>query len=504
MTNFVKEPILGQDYPDPDVIRVDDTFYMISTTMHFMPGAAILRSYNLVDWEIASYVYDKLDSTEGQKLDDSIGVYGKGMWAASIRYNKGFFYVVFVCNDTNTTYLYKSASIYGPWKKSTIEGFYHDCSLYFEDDRVYIIYGNTDIYITELNENLTGPKVNGLHKLIISDEGNTNLGYEGSHFYKIDGRYYLFLIHCKRDKWLRTEACFSSESLTGDFTGEDVIVHENGYRNSGIAQGGIVDDIDGNYYGIIFQDRGASGRIPYLLPLTIKGEKITFYEEGQLPADSKPGYLYESLYTSEFLNKYKELNLQWQWNHEPDLSLIEFDSVKNSMLVTTDRVCNDLVQAKNTLTQRVTEYLSEMSVTVDASLMNNGDVAGLSAFMGVYGYIGLEKKNNKYYLLLRGKDVKKCGNDIWKSEAPLEEYQRIEIEDSSVKMKVVFDCREKDTARFYYETEGEYIQFGKAHDLAFRLDHFCGCRFALFYYSTITPGGKALFTNPQYALTEDS
>ena len=61
-------PITRLDYPDPDVIRVDNTYYMVSTTMHFMPGCEILRSYDLVNWEHASYVYDVLDSTPGQKI----------------------------------------------------------------------------------------------------------------------------------------------------------------------------------------------------------------------------------------------------------------------------------------------------------------------------------------------------------------------------------------------------------------------------------------------------
>ena len=57
-------PVLPLDYPDPDVIRVDDTYYMVSTTMHFMPGCVILRSYNLADWEIYSYVYETLELTD--------------------------------------------------------------------------------------------------------------------------------------------------------------------------------------------------------------------------------------------------------------------------------------------------------------------------------------------------------------------------------------------------------------------------------------------------------
>ncbi|MBR4832419.1 MAG: family 43 glycosylhydrolase, partial [Butyrivibrio sp.] len=94
-------PIIPMDYPDPDVIRVDDTYYMISTTMYFMPGGEILRSYDLLNWEHVSYVFDKLDSTSAQRLSGKENIYGQGMWAASIRYHKGMFYVCFVANDTH-------------------------------------------------------------------------------------------------------------------------------------------------------------------------------------------------------------------------------------------------------------------------------------------------------------------------------------------------------------------------------------------------------------------
>ena len=58
-------PIIRLDYPDPDVIRVDDVYYMVTTTMHFMPGCEILRSYDLVHWEHVTFVYDTLDGTSG-------------------------------------------------------------------------------------------------------------------------------------------------------------------------------------------------------------------------------------------------------------------------------------------------------------------------------------------------------------------------------------------------------------------------------------------------------
>ncbi len=113
--------VIWGDYPDPDIIRVDDTYYMVSTTMHFMPGCVILRSYNLVDWEIASYVYSELDGTNGQRLWNDKGVYGQGMWAASLRYHDNTYYVSFVANDTHKTYLYTAKDITGPWKKSEIK-----------------------------------------------------------------------------------------------------------------------------------------------------------------------------------------------------------------------------------------------------------------------------------------------------------------------------------------------------------------------------------------------
>ena len=522
MKNLFKEPILFQDYPDVDVIRVDDTFYMISTTMHFTPGGVILRSYNLIDWEIVSYVYETLDSTEAQRLENSKNIYGKGMWAASLRHYKGKFYVCFVCNDTGKTYLYRSSSIEGPWEKSEIEGFYHDCSLYFEEidgvERVFIVYGNTDVYLTELNETLTGPKQGGINRLLVSDRGNgVSLGYEGSHFYKIDGIYYLFMIHSKPGYWLRSEACFTSDSLTDEFTGRD-IYDTPGYRGAGIAQGGIVDDVLGHYFLIIFQDRGASGRIPYVLPVSINKEDVqvlgneTIYDEaisngipvgdliekGLYPYDSNPGYEYTPLSTNELLDQDGNLNKQWQWNHEPDLSLILFEKEKNGITFRTTEVTSDLAQTKNVLTQRTIEYESEMTVDIDASDMNDGDVAGLAAFMGCYSYVAIEKDTDKYYLVMRGKELSKAGDDIWKNEAPLEEFERCEIDSSIVTLKVTVKYKEKDTAIFAYKdaSTGNYVKIGKEHEMAFRLDHFCGCRFGLFLYSRKRSGGKATFSCP--------
>ena len=80
-------PVIKADFPDPDVIRVDDTYYMLCSTLHFLPGAVILRSYDLVNWEIASYVFDTFEGTEEARMTNEHNNYGCGMWAGSLRYH---------------------------------------------------------------------------------------------------------------------------------------------------------------------------------------------------------------------------------------------------------------------------------------------------------------------------------------------------------------------------------------------------------------------------------
>lgn len=96
-TEFVN-PMMWADVPDPDVIRVGDDFYLVSTTMHLMPGAPVMHSKDLVNWEIASYVFDKLTDTPRYDLKEGTA-YGRGQWATSIRYHKGKFYLYFSPND---------------------------------------------------------------------------------------------------------------------------------------------------------------------------------------------------------------------------------------------------------------------------------------------------------------------------------------------------------------------------------------------------------------------
>ena len=96
-----------------------------------MPGCEILQSFDLVHWEHVTYVYETLDHTDAQQLKSGQNIYGQGMWAASLRYHEGRFYICFVANDTRKTYLYTSEKIDGPWKKAADRRLFIMTALYY-------------------------------------------------------------------------------------------------------------------------------------------------------------------------------------------------------------------------------------------------------------------------------------------------------------------------------------------------------------------------------------
>lgn len=495
-------PLLPMDYPDPDVIRVKDTYYMVSTTMHFMPGCEILKSYDLKNWEHACFVYDTLDRTKAQRLEGEENIYGKGMWAASLRYHKGTFYLCFVANDTQKTYLYKTTDLSGEWTKSEIEGFYHDASLLFDDDeRTYIVYGNTQIQITELNDALTAPKEGGLQRVLVQEEKSKTLGYEGSHIYKIDGRYYIFLIHSLPDRWRRTQCCFSSDSLEGEFTGGEVFNDDRGFRNSGVAQGGIVDAVDGSYYAVLFQDSGAVGRMPIILPVQFENGMPVFGKDGrvpeqiQFPASTRPDHVYAPLYGNEDFKG--QLHSYMQFNHEPKMSLIKQNQETGTFAVTTDKLCKELTQANNSLTQRMLYPGCACQVVVEGKELKEGDYAGLCALQGKYAFVGLTRKAGDLKLVV----IKKT------EEGMLEEVIEKELSTTSVRLRIDADfTQEKDEIVFCFKNrilrpdgavwdDFKWQTVGGVHKASFGLDHFTGLRAAMVVYSTKVTGGTAIFSD---------
>ncbi len=488
-------PLTGMDYPDPDVIRAGDTYYMISTTMHFFPGAEILKSHDLIHWEFCTYVYDALEHTPGETLQGEENIYGHGMWAASLRYHQGRFHVVFIAHEWDKTFHFSAEKIEGPWQKQHISGIYHDPSLLFDDDgKAYIVYGNRNIRMTELEDDLSGPKEGGFDRIIVRDAPGDFLGYEGSHIYKINGKYVLFLIHSRPWKWFRTQACFIADSPDGIWAGGDVLESDLDGLNSGVAQGGIVDTPDGKWFAVLFQDHGAVGRIPVLVPVNWNrfGYPVFGPVSKELANESTcPDHCAEPLYSGDTFGPEKTrtgLKNCWQFNHEPCSGY--YETGKGYYRITAGKISGTLESARNTITQRTVLPGCAAEVTADASRIREGDTAGLCMLTGTYGLIGVTRSGNRYEIVMKARETGK-GEET--------EYARIPIEKPVIRLRAEAVLQTpKDEVRFLWEHDGKWEQLGPVHHLRFTLDHFCGCRFGLFLYATQETGGSADFSEFNY------
>ena len=487
-----KNPLIGMDFPDLDVIRVGDTYYMVSTTMHFFPGGQILKSHDLIHWEHCAYMFDTLEHTPGEQLEGEETIYGHGMWACSLRYHEGKFYAVFIAHEWDRTFLFTAERAEGPWTKSYIKGIYHDPSLLFDDDgRVYIAYSNRDIRLTELKPDLSGPMPGGLDRIIVRDAPGDFLGYEGAHLYKINGKYVLFLIHSQQREWFRTQACFIADALDGVWAGGDVLAEGLPGTEEGTAQGGVVDTPYGRWFAMLFQDCGAVGRIPVLVPVTwnrfgypVFGKVTTEIEN----ASTRPGWQAKPLYGDDDFTR-RQLKAFWQFNHEPREGC--WETGKGYYRIRTDKLSRTLEHSRNTLTQRTMLPECAAEVTVDAADIREGDTAGLCLLIGSYGMIGLTREKDGMYLVMRARETK----------APEEkELARIPWNEKTARLRAEVRFAEGRGEVLFYRMENEttWEALGPVHTMTYQLDHFAGARFGLFLYAGKETGGSADFSRFRY------
>ena len=392
-TTTISNPIIWADVPDEDIIRVGDTYYMVSTTMYFSPGAPIMKSKDLVSWEICNYVYDTYADGDKQTLKNGENDYSHGQWAASLRYHDGNFYVFFGSYGTGKSYIYKTSDIEnGTWTRSEINGMYHDASMLFDDDgRNYLVYGaGGTAKIKEFNSDMTGFKKDGVEQTLFST-GLDNLAGEGWHIQKINGYYYIFVIAWPSNS-KRIELCYRSKELLGTYEGKTILNSGLGTYGSGVAQGGIVDTPDGKWYGLLFQDHGSVGRIPVLVPVTWEDNWPMMGVNGEVPLTLEIDRDYVGTQLAkddDFTYSSNKLALEWQWNHNPDNTAWSVTERPGYLRLKNNTLATNLLDAKNTLTQRAEGPSCSSVIKLDTSGMKVGDYAGLSAFQFKYGNVGV-------------------------------------------------------------------------------------------------------------------
>ncbi len=294
-------PLVNADVPDNSVIRVPaaendegrDIYYMVSTTMHLAPGAPIMKSYDLVNWETVNYVYDRLNITDAPSLRNGLSSYGEGQWASSIAYHNGTYYVGFNTNNLNGSYIYRTTDIEnGSWTKTALGRGFHDLSLFFDDANggtPYIFYGAGSTSAVQLNSDLTAVVAEYPNIFAKADYAGANYlasSYEGTQVYRIGDYYYMVTISWPSGG-SRQVVMFRSKDLLGRYTAAGGV---NNYEikaalnSDGFAQGSLVPiartDGQTDWYGYFFRDTYPVGRIPGLIPATWQDGWPTFGNNG--------------------------------------------------------------------------------------------------------------------------------------------------------------------------------------------------------------------------------
>ena len=478
-----RNPLFWADYPDPDIIRVGEYYYLVTTTMHLMPGAPIMRSKDLQHWETVSYLFDELKDIPAYDLNGGTK-YGQGQWATSLRYHKGKFYALFVTNGVPGSWIYTTEDPAKGWTlHSHLKGFYHDASLFFDDDdRVYVFSGSGSVDITELEADLSKEKEGGFKRhLEVQDTYDHGL-LEGSRVIKHNGYYYLIMI-----SWPRTgrhQLAYRAKSLDGRWEKRDILT-DNFDQIGNVGQGTIVDGPNGEWYGVIFQDRGGVGRILTLSPVRwVDGWPLIGDEDGQVTP----------------CNEVSTVTLDRQWNHNPDKTAYTYNAKKKELVLRTASVVDNLFMARNTLTWRMWGPTCRDTVCLDISGMKDGDRAGFAAFNGDAGLLTVCKEGGKTQLVLTEESVV-LNQQKQVTDNKVTEKARVDIKGKQVWLRIHGDFnRGRDMATFEYSLDGKTFQ-PLGGEFKMRFDYrrlFMGTRYAVFNYATKTKGGQVKVKNFQF------
>jgi beta-xylosidase len=515
----IKNPMLWADVPDPDVIRVGDTFYMVSTTMHLMPGAPVMASQDLKNWETVGYIFDKL--TDSPKYDlafslpldqqkgEGVGtVYGRGQWATSLKYHNGKFWALLAPNESGSmgdSYIFTAEKAEGPWTIHSRLRHFHDASLFFDEDGTpYIFFGTGEM--CQLTPDLKGVVEGSLRHYFQREKEETGL-LEGTRVIKHNGTYYAMLISQAYSGGLnRREVCYRTKDLNG--TWEKHVILESRFGGfSYLAQGTIVNTEEGDWYAIMFQDRGGVGRVPTLSPVRwIDGWPMIgdeYYNVPEIVRPYKSGLPKKGIVLADEFEDSK-LGLHWQWNHNPVDEAWSLTERPGYLRLKTARVVPNLYLAPNTITQRMEGPVCSGYICMDLSKMKDGDCAGLTAFNGDSGVLTVKKSGKKLTLEMSEQNVSLSNREKAVTKVDEKVIETIDItklvnaKQPKIWLRLDGDFRPgqrgsgHDAANFYYSFDGEQWEQIGTENYRMIFDYrrfFMGSKFGIFNYATKKTGG---------------
>lgn len=468
-------PMIWADFPDPDIIRVDDHYYFVSTSMFFFPGVTVMESMDLVNWRIASNAVPELKASPAYDLIGG-NRYGKGQWATSIRHHNGLFYLMFNTNDSGS-FICSAKDPHGPWEITSLGFGFHDPGLFFDDDgRVYVINGYSQLNVVELTPDFKGIKTQNklIHKGVRS-------GLEGSHCYKRNGYYYIF---CTYGGGTGYEYCLRAKNIYGPYEERCILKDDAGFGGQALHQAGIVQTPKGDFWGIIFQDRVGLGRVPYLVPMVWVNDWPIMGDPGngnitmKKPDIDAPAEAMKYSIPSDDDFDSPELGLQWQFNHNPDRGKYSLTERKGFLRLHTATVTDSIMKARNTVCERIFGPFAEGTAKLDVSQMKTGDKAGLCIIQNSKASLCISRTDNGFQLYMDENEKPASSVVEFTAEQAKNIWLRAHIDGI------------KDLASFSYSFDGqEFHPLGIKHKMVFQLEFFCGNHYAIYNYAQKELGG---------------
>lgn len=403
-----KNPILMQDYSDPDVIRVNDDFFMVASSFNQIPGLPILHSKNLVDWKLVNYIYDELP----KPYYDTVR-HGDGSWAPSLRYHNGIYYCMIPMPDDGI-YLSTTKDIFGKWSPLKLvikkRGLEDPCPIWI-GDKAYCAVGfaksragfNSCIGLYEMKPDLS--ENIGDYK-IIYDGHDMNPTIEGPKFNERNGYYYIMApAGSVKGGW---QTALRSKDIYGPYESKIVLFQGDTLVN-GPHQGALIDLGDDKWSFIHFQDMRAYGRIVHLEPVkwvndwplcgNVSDDLLcgTPVLEADYPVDIE---FEDGMNLSDKLND--KFSLHWQTPANRFDGWYKFD---NGLILNCVNGIKPLNLQENHFLLKVPALSFDVSVDVSLDL-NERDEAGISMMGQSYRYLCITKRNGKYYAGIKDGEFK--------------------------------------------------------------------------------------------------
>lgn len=506
-----RNPVIPSDISDPDVLKVGDDYYGISSSFCFSPGILLMHSKDLVNWEIVGHIVDDISFLNPELGWNQMKGYFIGIWAGSLRYHNGTFYCHFT-TPRGGWFVATTKDIRGKWNVSFMKdstgrelkgsGWDDVCPLWDDDGQAYIIGSNFGHYWfphlfkmstdgTTLLDGKIDPKCD-LKKNMEIIGGYVTKPYptaEANKLYKWNGYYYFFFSEVEKihNNEVRVPVMLRSKSIYGPYE-ERVIMHSQGMKvDKEPNQGALIETSKGQWSFVTHHGTGDfDGRVLSVVPAVWKdgwpfiGKDIDGDGFGEMVWEAeKPikGFPKKTIQTSDDFNN-TTLAPQWEWNHQPREGYWSLSERKGFLRLKAFQQLRkgEFFSTGNVLTQRYIHFgESEIIVKADISQLSNGQTMGLAHFDGGmnYSYIGIILKNNKKDIIWQrkqtsdketqeiiGSDQKRIGRYIW--------------------FKTVVDFNGK--ASFFWSNNGKtYYLFGNTFQLSW--GNFRGDRLGLFTFN---------------------